>query len=119
MDETVQPVSIATAVRYEWGQRCEAWHFVNRPSLSVIRERMPPGSSEARHFHTNARQFFFVLKGTAALLVGDERYQLSEGQGLEIPPGTAHQISNAGDVDLNLLVISHPHSHGDRTVTAS
>jgi hypothetical protein len=29
-------------------------------NLSVIEERMPPGASEVRHFHTNAQQFFFI-----------------------------------------------------------
>src|SRR5262245_22765573 len=35
----VQKVSIQNAEHYVWGNGCDGWHFVNRPSLSVIRER--------------------------------------------------------------------------------
>ena len=61
-------VSTDRAEHYTWGNACGGWHFVNQPSLSVIRERMPPGTAEVRHLHKTARQFFFVLAGIALAL---------------------------------------------------
>ena len=52
-----------SAPHYGWGEGCDGWHLVRTPELSVIQERMPPGTSEVRHRHGRARQFFFVLSG--------------------------------------------------------
>ena len=82
--------------------------------LTIIEERMPPGTSETWHRHTNSRQFFFVLSGCAVMEHGDEVTRLEAGTGLEIPPGLAHRIRNAGETALEFLVTSHPPSHGDR-----
>jgi mannose-6-phosphate isomerase-like protein (cupin superfamily) len=86
------PNSTSTAAHYTWGSDCDGWHLVNRPELSVIRERMPPGTSEARHFHAVARQFFYILSGSAVLDVEGVEFELAEGDGLEVAPGARHQI---------------------------
>ncbi len=107
-------VSVGTARHYTWGGRCDGWHLVDRPELSVIQERMPPATSEVRHRHRSARQFFYVLRGTARLEAGGTTHELAEGDGLEVPPGTPHQMSNASESELEFIVVSQPHSHGDR-----
>jgi quercetin dioxygenase-like cupin family protein len=60
-------VSTANAAHYHWGQSCDGWHLLATDDLSVIEERMPPGSVEQRHRHAYARQFFYVLDGEAVL----------------------------------------------------
>src|ERR1043165_7849296 len=50
---------------YKWGNDCDGWNLVDETSLSVKQERMPAGASEAKHYHANAQQFFFILKGKA------------------------------------------------------
>jgi mannose-6-phosphate isomerase-like protein (cupin superfamily) len=111
----LRPVSTSTAEHYSWGAGCDGWHLVNRPELSVIRERMPPGAAEARHFHTAARQFFCILSGSAVLEVEGREVALSAGEGLEVAPGSGHKLFNRSGVALEFLVVSQPHSHGDRT----
>jgi len=114
----VRRVSLDTAEHYTWGGHCDGWHLVNRPHLSVIRERMPPGSAEVRHRHHQARQFFFVLSGVAVLEVDGSEYKLMAGEGLEVAPGVAHQMCNRSHEAVEFLVVSQPHSHGDREVLA-
>ena len=111
-------LSSKTAAHYVWGCGCDGWHLVNQPGLSVIQERMPPGTTEVRHFHRLARQFFFVLQGSASLESAGVEHLLGPHEGLEVPPGTPHQISNSGSTHLVFLVISSPHSHGDRKLIA-
>ena len=41
--------------------------MLNRPELSVIQERVPPGDRERRHLHSKARQFFYVLHTCMAI----------------------------------------------------
>ena len=109
-------MSAGKGEHYQWGDGCDGWHLVNQPALSVIRERMPPGTAEVRHLHRNARQFFFVLSGTAVLELNAVINELKAGEGLEVPPGTPHQLFNQGSEPLEFLVVSHPHSHGDRVL---
>ena len=60
-------VSTANAAHYVWGQQCDGWRLLAGDDLSVIEERMPPGTREVRHRHVRARQFFYVLEGRASL----------------------------------------------------
>jgi len=113
-DETVGKRSRETADHYSWGSGCDGWHLVNQPEVSVIQERMPPETAEVRHLHRYSRQFFYVLDGCAALEAGGMEYSLGPGEGLEVAPETPHRISNCGASDLSFLVVSSPHSHGDR-----
>jgi len=106
----------ASAPHYVWGQNCEGWRLVDTPALTVIQERMPPGTHEVRHFHQKARQFFYIIVGTATLELKGQRETLNGGQGLEIPPNAPHQILNETQADLEFLVISQPTTTGDRTL---
>ncbi len=108
------PVSIDTAEHYRWGEVCDGWHLLKLDTLSVIRERVPPGASETRHRHAHARQFFYVLDGLAVLEVDGTRHILGRGQGLHVPPGAAHRFGNESSADVHFLVVSSPKSHGDR-----
>ena len=56
-----------TAEHYSYANGCDGWCLVKRTDVSVIHETMPPGSSEIRHLHRQAWQFFFVLRGKATL----------------------------------------------------
>jgi mannose-6-phosphate isomerase-like protein (cupin superfamily) len=114
--EHIRKHSIDNAEHYVWGNGCDGWHFVNHPGLSIIRERMPPGTSEVRHLHKKARQFFYILAGTAVLETGGSSHELHRGEGIEIPPGVPHQIFNKSNEALEFLVVSQPHSHGDKVL---
>ena len=63
----MKKISTLVAEHYVWGDRCDGWHLVKQPSMGVIHERMPPGTSEVMHFHHRARQFFYMLSGTAVM----------------------------------------------------
>ena len=109
-----KPTSRAASTKYGWGQGCEGWHLVRAANLSVIEERMPPGTREVRHWHARARQFFYVLEGTLTIEVEGETHRLPPRTGIELPQGTAHQAINETSADVEFLVISEPPSHGDR-----
>ena len=113
------PVDLATAPGYLWGAGCEGWHLLATPELSVIRERMPPGTSEVRHFHRRAQQFFYLLAGELTIEIEGEERALAPGQGLAVAAGAAHQVFNRGAVGAEFLVVSQPPSHGDRIAAPS
>jgi mannose-6-phosphate isomerase-like protein (cupin superfamily) len=113
-----QIISTKSAEHYKWGgpqaTDCDGWHLVKTPQLSIIEELMPPGTSEARHSHLHARQFFFVLEGELTLEVEHHDFVLHAGEGLEISPGRQHQAINRSAASVRMLVTSQPPSHGDR-----
>lgn len=100
---------------YFWGNNCDGWHFLKSDSLSIIREKMPPGTEETMHFHSKSQQFFYILSGAATFVLNDKTETVAANEGLHILPGTHHQIKNNGTEDLHFLVISEPKAHGDRT----
>ncbi|MED4074252.1 cupin domain-containing protein [Priestia endophytica] len=102
------------AEHYTWGDQCDGWRLVNQKDLSVIHERMPPNTSEVRHYHTKSRQFFFVLTGTATLEINGRLENIMPLEGVEVPPHVAHQMMNRSDEDVEFLVISQPTSKEDR-----
>ncbi len=110
----MQITSIENGEHYVWGTNCDGWHLAKSEALSVIQERVPSGSSETRHLHNKAEQFFYILAGIATLEVGAEIYTLHPNQGLHVPAGISHIVSNKHEQNLEFLVISTPPSHGDR-----
>ena len=42
-------ISRGTAEHYTWGEVCDGWHLLKRQDMSIIHERMPADSQEARH----------------------------------------------------------------------
>ena len=108
------PISATNAEHYTWGDACDAWYLVRTPTLNIIEELMPPGTSETPHHHTQAHQFFYVLAGELTLTVDDEAHTLNPHQGLEILPDQIHQAINRSSAAVRFLVTSYPPSHNDR-----
>ena len=109
-------ISKQNAEHYEWGDSCDGWHLVKSKALSVIQEKVPSGCSEVRHLHNKAEQFFFILSGEALIEVDGEKNILKSNQGIYIPAGRVHKLSNNSNKDLEFIVISTPPSHGDRVL---
>ena len=107
-------VSTDNSAHYEWGDGCDGWHLVRTPALSVIKEKVPSGREEIRHYHNQSEQFFFVLEGIASIEVNGVMHQVRSQQGIHIEAGIAHQLRNNQDGDLIFIVTSTPPSHGDR-----
>ena len=112
----MKSISRVNAEHYLWGGNCDGWHLVKNETLSVIEEQMPPGTSEVRHYHRKAQQFFFVLAGNAEMELDGDTLMLGAGEGIHIAPEMVHRISNAAGEPLRFLVISQPPSNGDRVV---
>ena len=107
-------ISKETAEHFTWAGACDGWQLVQGSGLSVLHERMPPDTKEARHLHRQARQFFFVLSGTATFELDTMLHELGPHQGIEVPPGLPHQMINCSAGVLEFLVISQPPTTGDR-----
>lgn len=111
-----QKISKNSAEQYEWGDQCLGWHLVKNERLGIIQELMPPKTEEVLHYHNNAQQFFYILQGTALFEIDSEQIKVSAGEGFYIPKGIVHKIKNITDNNIEFIVISEPHAHGDRVI---
>ncbi len=100
--------------QYKWGANCDGWNLVDEASLSIKQERMPAGTEEAKHFHQEAQQFFYILKGVASFEITGASVTINAGEGLHIPAGTWHKIINKSAEDLEFLLCSQPSAKNDR-----
>ena len=75
---------------------------------------MPPATSEIRHCHARALQFFHVLAGELSVALPGQTHTLRAEQGMEVAPGMPHRVFNDSAVEARFLVISSPTAQGDR-----
>jgi len=108
-------MKVPNGEHYVWGDGCDGWRLLEHPDLSVIQERVPPGRGEIKHFHSRARQYFYILKGAATLEFDDSSVMVGAGEGVHVMPGVRHRFANAGSEAVEFLVISSPTTRGDRT----
>lgn len=93
---------------------------------SIIREMMrgseqslaeaivPPGETTHRHRHPRSEEFYHITAGEGLMRLGEDEFAVKRGDTVSIPPGTPHQITNTGDVDLKILCACSPaYSHED------
>jgi len=104
------------AEHYIWKHACDGWHFVKNETLSVIAERMPAHTAEDMHYHNKSLQFFYILSGTACMVLNGTEIVLECGEGIEIEPMQQHQIKNNSNSQVEFIVISNPKSHGDKVI---
>jgi len=114
--DEINSISKETGEHYIWGDQCDGWHLLKSSELSVIQERVPPRTTEVRHFHHRAQQFFYILSGEAVMEVDGRLVTLAAGHGISIPSGIPHQMRNNSGEDIHFLLVSQPPSHGDREV---
>jgi mannose-6-phosphate isomerase-like protein (cupin superfamily) len=69
--------------------------------MSVVK---PHSATHAPHRHAED-EFFFVLEGTAEVVLNGEKRLVHPYASFYCPPNSEHGIRNAGDSDLKYLVI--------------
>ena len=69
--------------------------------MSVVR---PHEATHAPHSH-GKDEFFFVMEGTAELILEGERRVVGPMTSFYCPPASLHGIRNAGETELKYLVI--------------
>ena len=110
----MRPAEAEPRNHYGWGEGCSGWRLLEHEQLQVRREAMPPGTAEEPHLHRRAHQFFYVLGGTMTIRTPHGLARLEPGQGLHVPAGVAHRVSNEAAGELVFLLASSPATEGDR-----
>lgn len=104
------------AEHYTWGNNCDSWVLANTEGLSVKQEKMPSGAKEQLHFHKEAQQLFYILKGSETFYIEKNKLVVNETKAIQILPNQKHFIANETNAELEFLVISQPSTNKDRIV---
>ncbi len=68
----------------------------------------PRSTGPGAHLHEHNEEIFYVLEGTASILVGEEWRDLAKGSFLRIPANVMHDFENRSDAEVGLLNIFMP-----------
>ena len=67
-----------------------------------------PNGHSNLHFHENRTENYYITNGKALIILGEESHVLSQGESIEIPPKTQHQVFNIGEENLEIIVRCSP-----------
>ncbi|WP_148863372.1 mannose-1-phosphate guanylyltransferase/mannose-6-phosphate isomerase [Marinobacter fonticola] len=73
--------------------------------FQVKRITVNPGASLSLQKHHHRAEHWIVVKGTAAVIRGDDEIMLTEDQSTYIPVGHRHRLSNPGVIPLELIEV--------------
>lgn len=72
------------------------------------------GEKTHLHQHHNSEELYFITHGKGYMTLGEERFEVTVGDTICIPPGTPHCINNIGTEALHILCMcSPPYNHND------
>ena len=73
--------------------------------FQVKRIVVKPGASLSLQMHHHRAEHWIVVRGTAQVTRGEDRYLVSENESTFIPLGTRHRLENPGCVPLEMIEV--------------
>ncbi|MDQ1316923.1 MAG: hypothetical protein QG641_1209 [Candidatus Poribacteria bacterium] len=90
--------------------------IIKRQSLAEA--RVPPGQTTEEHYHIETEEMYYILQGKGCMVIDGEKRDVKALDGIAIPPGANHKITNIGDDDLVFLCCCTPaYEHDDTVIT--
>tara|TARA_B110000003_G_scaffold273462_1_gene311250 strand:+ start:3100 stop:3561 length:462 start_codon:yes stop_codon:yes gene_type:complete len=81
------------------------WKVVNEPKgeLLTFVQIAPPGGGVPMHIHHNEDESIYLLQGSLRFQLGDEVFDVNEGDTVYMPRGKAHGFRITGDKPAHIL----------------
>ena len=73
--------------------------------FQVKRLIVDPGATLSLQKHRHRAEHWVVVKGTARVTIGDERFTLSQNESTYVPQEASHRLENPGDVPLEIVEV--------------
>ncbi|RLG18940.1 cupin domain-containing protein [Nanoarchaeota archaeon] len=65
-----------------------------------------PGGRTTGHSHDNMEEVYFIIQGRGIMEIGEDKFQIKEGDAFYIPPGKFHVTYNTGILPLMILWVT-------------
>jgi mannose-1-phosphate guanylyltransferase/mannose-6-phosphate isomerase len=73
--------------------------------FQVKRLRLHPGAAISLQMHHHRAEHWVVVRGTASVSRGEDKFLLTENQSTYIPIGVTHRLENTGKVTLEIIEV--------------
>ena len=87
-----------------WG---EYFVLADEPTFKVKRIVVSPGQRLSLQLHHKRSEHWFVVHGTGSVTLGDEVREITAGEAIDVPMGTAHRMENRGNEPLVFIEVQH------------
>ena len=80
----------------------------NSPSkrLSMGHTTIYPTGTTTGHVHDDMEETYFVISGKGIMVVGDDEFEIEQGDALYVPPGEFHTTYQRGNLPLVVLWVT-------------
>lgn len=82
--------------------------------LQLVLMALQPGEDIGMETHATHDQFFRIEKGKGEVEIDGVTHRIKGGDGIVVPAGARHNLTNTGDKPLRLYTIYGPPNHVDR-----
>lgn len=87
------------------------------PKMQLVLMTLKPGEDIGEEVHDGHDQFFRFEEGEGEVLIGDEKFQVKDGDSAIVPSGANHNVTNTSKTEsLRLYTIYAPPEHPDGTI---
>ena len=69
---------------------------------------LEPRGGQVPWHNQQQEEIYFIVEGTGEMCLGEERRAISAGQAVYIPPGVFHQLTNTGDIPMQMIYCYGP-----------
>jgi mannose-6-phosphate isomerase len=83
------------------------------PGFKVKRIEVLPGKRLSYQRHARRSEHWFIVHGAAVVTLDGERREVSAGEAVDIPVGTAHRIENTSDQEVTFVEVQHGEYFGE------
>jgi mannose-6-phosphate isomerase-like protein (cupin superfamily) len=81
---------------------------------SLAEATLEPDEATLSHYHRQAEEIYFVLKGSGRMKVDGDTRMIRPGDAVLIPAGAWHTLENNGNSELRFLCCcAPPYAHED------
>ena len=87
--------------------------------LQLVLMSLKVGEEIGLEVHENNDQFFRFESGMGKCVIDANEFDVNEGDVIVVPSGAKHNVTNTGNVALNMYTIYGPPNHKDGTVRAT
>ena len=82
--------------------------FGNTAQYSIALADILPNCASKTHYHPVIEEVYYILSGTADMILDEVTTAVNVGDCIAIPPNTRHKIINTGPETLHFLVVCAP-----------
>ena len=65
-----------------------------------------PTGSTTGHTHEDMEEVYFVISGKGVMVVGEDKFEVEQGDGLYVPPGVFHTTYQRGNLPMVVLWVT-------------